>query len=487
MNDRGTSELKVSATSGCWRPRKAKSSHRSWDAAFGEDAPSIRHSLGYSDGVPSDDSSTRPSLVFHVGMPKTGSSYLQSMFALNRESLLSHGFLYPDSSSTREAELGLITSGNFPGWRLLKKSLEDTAILNAVTIFSSELMFTRLSRSESGFEWNLLKQLNGFFSVKILLLIRNPISQKVSQHQQLVKRHGLVENLDQWIRTEDLPKIFDFISAAKKNVDALQIINFSRHEHDLWETSLEAIGCPAGTEIDWRYPRNIRVNRSLSTSEMRIQIAANSITGWAARSSFLADQFCNFAPAVEPAEPALSEAGYAEFVSRIADDIGRINQLVPKTESLVVESFSTRWARAFTQSGTESLTVDLASWSALVSKIAEVSGKSNARVEAKLARHLRKPATKSEEARPELVLPTNQVFPLVRNVKKMSEPNIAPATRMVSRFLDRLHRFGLKWRPLRRALKLASKLFGQGAECAFRSITRSMSLRFCRLSFRAEQ
>lgn len=51
-------------------------------------------------------------MIVHVGHGKTGTSFLQSIFALNKEVLKEHGFHYPEHPSEKKAAKGLISSGN---------------------------------------------------------------------------------------------------------------------------------------------------------------------------------------------------------------------------------------------------------------------------------------------------------------------------------------------------------------------------------------
>ena len=53
-------------------------------------------------------------IYFHIGLPKTGSSYLQSIFAMNQENYSNNGLLYPDlmMANFKSAIFGKTTSGN---------------------------------------------------------------------------------------------------------------------------------------------------------------------------------------------------------------------------------------------------------------------------------------------------------------------------------------------------------------------------------------
>ena len=51
-------------------------------------------------------------IILHIGHGKTGTSYLQSCLALNRQKLLDIGIDYPEDRSFKSAKKGEITSGN---------------------------------------------------------------------------------------------------------------------------------------------------------------------------------------------------------------------------------------------------------------------------------------------------------------------------------------------------------------------------------------
>ena len=63
-------------------------------------------------------------LIIHIGHGKTGSSYLQSVFALNKDMLKKEGFDYPDHKDSKVAEIGYISAGN--GDLLLENDFFDT-------------------------------------------------------------------------------------------------------------------------------------------------------------------------------------------------------------------------------------------------------------------------------------------------------------------------------------------------------------------------
>lgn len=55
-------------------------------------------------------------LYLHCGYHKTGSSFLQTLFARNRKLLEDHGFFFPEGNKDEDMLKGNISAGN--GWLL---------------------------------------------------------------------------------------------------------------------------------------------------------------------------------------------------------------------------------------------------------------------------------------------------------------------------------------------------------------------------------
>jgi len=79
-------------------------------------------------------------LFIHIGMPKTGSSYLQSNFAFNEDNYKNHGLLYPDLSLNHGWAIQGFTSGN--GLSLAKKIIP--ALNRHKSDFNEKVFFTNL-------------------------------------------------------------------------------------------------------------------------------------------------------------------------------------------------------------------------------------------------------------------------------------------------------------------------------------------------------
>ena len=133
----------------------------------------------------------KPKLYLHIGHGKTGTSAIQSAFAIAQKDLLKQGIEYHIHNTDREkASQFAITSGNWNhnpkeslAQELTRRSQERNN--NNSILLSSESLFWQLdSLFEDGFQE--LKDLN----LHVLLAVREIEEMLSSEYQQRVKRHG---------------------------------------------------------------------------------------------------------------------------------------------------------------------------------------------------------------------------------------------------------------------------------------------------------
>ena len=158
-------------------------------------------------------------VVFHLGIPKTGSSVLQIFLAKNRERLLEQGFDYPQTGEFDMAVGGEISSGN--GAYLARCLLpnenhekitgmhadaEITKVLDAIrsssastVILSSELFVFADPNLISDF----LRTLRDFgVRPTVMYYIRRQDQFLTSSYIQMVKRHGYSGSPDEYAARE---------------------------------------------------------------------------------------------------------------------------------------------------------------------------------------------------------------------------------------------------------------------------------------------
>jgi hypothetical protein len=131
----------------------------------------------------------RKKLVLHIGTHKTGTTYLQNVFAKNSDLLLKHGILYPKSGQIHNAHFKLcwqlrdpqykdVALETMPEWRKLIDEV-NTSPARVAIVSSEEFAFS--------IDPTLLASLKQHFDVQIICLVRSPDAFVQSFYNQFVK------------------------------------------------------------------------------------------------------------------------------------------------------------------------------------------------------------------------------------------------------------------------------------------------------------
>ena len=273
----------------------------------------------------------KPQFYLHIGHGKTGTTAIQSAFAIAQEDLLRHEIEYPIPLIEREkASQFAITSGNWkhnPEESLAKElfRLSQEKTNNNSILLSSESLFWHL---DSLFEQEIykLKELN----LHVLLAVRDIEEMLSSEYQQRVKRHGEKRPFEQFLRSRHFisshhKKASDVINLLKKNEIKTTIINYSKHKNKITELIFEALQAPDA------YPRNsvdgVVVNRSMSQKELSILTLVNALfyTKFPWISARLSDALVKQLPAVQSQKCRLSEGSKLKLYEVNNDYIQSIN------------------------------------------------------------------------------------------------------------------------------------------------------------------
>jgi len=181
-------------------------------------------------------------IYFHIGLGKTGTSYLQSAFAINTEKYKKEGFLYPDlDDNFKEACNGQTTSGN--GLRIaagaipeLSSHLEPYDLMDLCRSFDGNFNYLISSEWLSGAGGDFLNKINKIFSEKFdcrfILVVRNPADHIASIYLQGLKmgvyKFGIEYYLDELIAQE-----IGYLSLADELRENLILINYDVHKKNL--------------------------------------------------------------------------------------------------------------------------------------------------------------------------------------------------------------------------------------------------------------
>ena len=280
-------------------------------------------------------------IILHIGHGKTGTSYLQSCLALNRQKLLDIGIDYPEDLSFKNAKKGRITSGNpsqFFKNHLNIESLTDKEII----LFSNEGFYETLNhlRSETKLKsFNHLKFFKKYSNkLKVILYTRNLFSHFFSIWAQQVKRSSLVSGIDTFLKnrpSSDCFLISDWLNLQKKFGFKLIIKNYSYHKSNLLNVFLEDVAGEKAKNMNFTLPENRVVNRSLTFSEYEIQRICNFLN---MSEKPLSDFLVNQLPNIKPMEIRCSLESYNIVKDANIEIINRINNQINKNESIKIES-----------------------------------------------------------------------------------------------------------------------------------------------------
>ena len=286
----------------------------------------------------------KPKFYLHIGHGKTGTSAIQSAFAIAQEDLLSHQIEYPIQLSEREkASEFAITSGNWKSnpeeslaEELFRRSREQTN--NNSILLSSESLFWHL---DSLFEAEIqrIRDLN----LHVLLAVREIEEMLSSEYQQRVKRHGEKRPFEQFLRSRHFisshhKKASDVINLLNQNEIKTTIINYSKHKNNITELIFDAL------EAKDAYPRDtvhgVVVNRSLSQKELTTLTLINTLfyTRFPWISARLSDALVTQLPTVQSQKCRLSESSKLKLYEVNNNFIQNINNNLNPNDLLLDQS-----------------------------------------------------------------------------------------------------------------------------------------------------
>ncbi|GAA6135645.1 hypothetical protein NBRC116188_24350 [Oceaniserpentilla sp. 4NH20-0058] len=265
-------------------------------------------------------------VILHVGHGKTGSSYLQSVLALNTSYLLDAGILYPDHRSLSKAAKGLISSGNQGSLdiEMIEKADQNTVL------FSGEALFLKMLKGD------LLEALSKNYKLKVIMYTRDVIDNAISRWAQEVKRSGGTQDIDTYLNTVSVgpyPKVVEWIEKSKELNFELVLKNYSLHEKDL---AAEFFSDVIGKDIDVSnlvLPKAEKVNRSLTHSENEIQRLFN-IFDPESSSLYISDFLVNKFPDLESSSIKISKKTFRILNKKNSEYINKINEFTAENEKV---------------------------------------------------------------------------------------------------------------------------------------------------------
>ncbi|MBT9248116.1 hypothetical protein KM031_22265 (plasmid) [Gemmobacter fulvus] len=270
-------------------------------------------------------------LILHIGHGKTGTSFIQSVLALNKDRLERFGVLYPGHESDVMASDGRITSGN--GDLILNPEYK----LNSEKsyLFSNEDLFNQLLEGDT-LERVVLRR---GFNLRVVLYTRNVFEVLFSGWGQWIKRGGLVKDLNSFLIEDSsnypFSKVALWLDAAERYGFDLTVRNYSNYKTEISDIFIKDLFNGSAPGFDVTYPKTATVNRSLTLAEYEFQRVFNkNLKG---SSDFVSDVLVDACPEVKASKLKCTEVTYDVVVSRIKPIIDDINRRIPESEKVIIE------------------------------------------------------------------------------------------------------------------------------------------------------
>ena len=280
-----------------------------------------------------------PTIYLHCGAPKTGTSYMQVLFAKHSDDLVGQNIVYPNNAFVTGAKEGKITSGNgvemanYIRPELPHRIADKTGFIDDFDrllaqgdgvnfLFSSEfLVFPENERTSC-----LVKLISRRgYDVKVIYLVRDLVNAALSTYSQQVKRGGETRVFEEFLKTWN-PHYTHHTNLLRAafGAEAVSIYNYEEHKKDLPKLFFEKfLGCQIDVES-----KEV-VNRSLSPKELELLRTFSEYTGDsnAYASTFVSDALMRLT-AAEPSDNIIGRQEYNYLSERYAQSIDKINQII---------------------------------------------------------------------------------------------------------------------------------------------------------------
>lgn len=269
-------------------------------------------------------------IILHVGHGKTGSSYLQSCFALNRDKLLDLDIEYPVHRSFERASLGHISTGNAANF---PNALLDLTTSSENVLFSNEALFHKLLKENKEHFCDLLS--SDEYSFEVVLYSRNLFEHSFSRWGQMVKRVKFTDDVNCYLRKKPLgphPKILEWIKLSDRYNFRLIIRNYSNAKENLADQFFSDL--TGSKDFAFTPPPVNDVNRSLTTAETDFQrVFNNTIFDLPPLSNSLVNKL----PGIKSSNFKCSRDVYDFVVGENLHIFEEINQYLDPKEHLEIE------------------------------------------------------------------------------------------------------------------------------------------------------
>ncbi len=273
-------------------------------------------------------------LYLHIGHGKTGSSALQSFFALNTRLLSEYGIVYPEHISFSNAKKGYISSGNLPApntdWNKYISNIASKMNHDGSLLFSQETLIFRILKDPEK-----LLSLKEKYNLVLILYVRDPLDHVFSSYGQHIKRDGETKRLSEWIGGyKVIDKVIKLIDLCKEHNIELKLINYSKVK-SVEESFINTL---LGQKSDdflnkAHFSQTKQINRSLTRVEYKIQRCFNEHIGKES-SKFVSDYLVNNLPDIQSEKEFIEDDILDLFIEQNKDKVAYINTFLDEDDRL---------------------------------------------------------------------------------------------------------------------------------------------------------
>lgn len=289
-------------------------------------------------------------LYLHCGYHKTGSSFLQTLFARNRDQLRDNGIHFPVATREYDMAEGNISPGNGPELaKALKENDEqessglmasyvsdaDSAGCSSILI-SSENFFHSFEKQTAVKLLAGVAEKNGIDRIHALIYFRDPVSHALSTYKHRAK-NGKIPDLSNWLETEyeTMGLIERFTEYRTQHSIQWTCRKYSSQSEHMAESAFAGwLGVKTPP-----IPENDRVNTSLTLSELLV--IQSLVKNRSEFIPFVREAFAGVPVSEKAADRELTRK-YNSIVSGeligYTSLIEEVNRLLPEDEQLTLTS-----------------------------------------------------------------------------------------------------------------------------------------------------
>lgn len=292
-----------------------------------------------------------PTVFIHAGAGKTGTSYLQVLFARYKDMLAQNGVLYPDDASLDNARKGAVTSGN--GVKManyLRPNLphviadKDAALGELVQTLDAADGKNVLYSSEfidfpAGKRSNALTEAisRAGYTPQVIFLVRDLGAAAQSVYSQEIKRAGETRAFSEFLRSWD-PHYKGHVENYVREFGKENVVIFN---YEVERKTLADLFFRRIMKLDFVPEDDISVNRSLTPKEIELLRLMNAQFPEVRRrqfSTFVSDALIKIKKPDQPFTLTKDEFGLLEL--KFGSSLSYLNDLIEGPGIKIGSSFS---------------------------------------------------------------------------------------------------------------------------------------------------